>query len=393
MTKRLFALFLVCAALTSCIQDEPLNSECDIETCRVVMDDPLAVFYSESDAVTSVLSVDTIIAFSTRENANRDLLKSVALELQITPGATVVPASGSVQDFSGEGVRYTVTSQDGRWKRTYLVRFVPKESLNPKFDFENVELEPNKQKYYQWFAYDNSGARQDLWATGNSGFALSRSSAKPMEYPTIPWEDVVNVYDDQGNPVSKKSVKLETCDTGGFGAMVNMRLAAGNLFLGTFDTANALVDAMAATRFGVPVNRFPVRFRGYYKFKPGARFQDRAGKTVEGVVDAPDAYAVLYRNTDKDGNPVILKGDDVLTHANIVAMARVENFLHTGVEQGDPWKYFDLKLEYKEDKNYELLYNYGYNLTVVFSSSVKGAEFEGAVGSIFLVDEAEIVFE
>ena len=175
--------------------------------------------------------------------------------------------------------------------------------------------------------------------------------------------------------------------------MVNMRLAAGNLFLGTFDTANALVDAMAATRFGVPVNRFPVRFRGYYKFKPGARFQDRAGKTVEGVVDAPDAYAVLYRNTDKDGNPVILKGDDVLLHANIVAKARVENFLHTGVEPGDPWKYFDLKLVYEEDKDYELLYNYGYNLTVVFSSSVKGAEFEGAVGSIFLVDEAEIVFE
>lgn len=392
MTKKLFALFLACMAFTSCIQEEPLNSECDIEACRVVMDDPLAVFYAESDAAVSVLSVDSIITFSTRETADRSLLKAVALNLQITPGATVVPAAGSVQDFSGEGVRYTVTSEDGRWSRTYLVRFQPKESLNPKFDFEDVELEPNKQKYYQWFAFDNSGARQDLWATGNSGFALSKSSAKPMEYPTIPWDDVVTT-DMNGQPtMSVKSVKLETCDTGGFGAMVNMRLAAGNLFLGTFDTANALVDAMAATRFGVPVNRFPLRLRGYYKFKPGERFQDRAGKTVDRV-DAPDAYAVLYRNTDKDGNSVILKGDDVLTHANIVALARVEKFLHTGVEPGDPWKYFDLELQYKEDKNYELLYNYGYNLTVVFSSSVKGAEFEGAVGSVLLVDEAEIVFE
>ena len=114
---------------------------------------------------------------------------------------------------------------------------------------------------------------------------------------------------------------------------------------------------------------------------------------MEGVVDAPDAYAVLYRNTDKNGNRITLQGDDVLTHANIVAMARVENFLHTGVEQGDPWKYFDLKLEYEEEKDYELLYNYGYNLTVVFTSSVKGAKFEGAIGSVLLVDEAEIVFE
>ena len=391
MSKKLFLFFLACAAFTSCIQEEPLNSECDIEACRVVLDDPMAVFYAEADAECSVISVDTMITFYTRETINRDLLKSVAVQLQLTEGATVSPENGSVQDFSGEGVRYTVTSQDGQWKRRYLVRFLPKESLNPKFDFESVELEPAKQKYFQWFAFDNSGARQDLWATGNSGFALSRSSAKPMEYPTVPWDDVVG--EAQGVSGSTKAVKLETCNTGSFGAMVNMRLAAGNLFLGTFDTANALVDAMAATRFGVPVNRFPVRFRGYYKFKPGEKFQNRQGKTVEGQVDAPDAYAVLYRNTDKNGNRITLQGDDVLTHANIVAMARVENFLHTGVEQGDPWKYFDLKLEYKEEKDYELLYNYGYNLTVVFSSSVKGAEFEGAIGSVLLVDEAEIVFE
>ena len=83
----------------------------------------------------------------------------------------------------------------------------------------------------------------------------------------------------------------------------------------------------------------------------------------------------------------------MLDHANIVAKARVENFLHTGVEPGDPWKFFDLELKYQEKKDYELLYNYGYNLTVVFSSSVDGAEFEGAIGSVLLVDEAEIVFE
>lgn len=392
MTKKLFALFLACMAFTSCIQEEPLNSECDIEACRVVMDDPLAVFYAESDAVKSVSSVDSVITFFIRKTISREQLKAMVISLQITPGATIVPEAGSVQDFSGKGTYYTVTSENGRWSRTYLVRFLPKDSLNPKFGFEDVELEPNKQKYYQWFAFDNNGVRQDLWATGNSGFALSKSSAKPMEYPTIPWDDVVTT-DMNGQPtMSVKSVKLETCDTGGFGAMVNMRLAAGNLFLGTFDTANALVDAMAATRFGVPVNRFPLRLRGYYKFKPGERFQDRAGKTVDRV-DAPDAYAVLYRNTDKDGNSVILKGDDVLTHANIVALARVEKFLHTGVEPGDPWKYFDLELQYKEDKNYELAEYYGYNLTVVFSSSVKGAEFEGAVGSVLLVDEAEIVFE
>ena len=42
--------------------------------------------------------------------------------------------------------------------------------------------------------------------------------------------------------------------------MVNMRIAAGNLFIGTFDVANALKDAMAATRFGLPFNKKPLRF-------------------------------------------------------------------------------------------------------------------------------------
>ena len=116
MSKKLFLFFLACAAFTSCIQEEPLNSECDIEACRVVLDDPMAVFYAEADAECSVISVDTMITFYTRD-VKRELLKSVAVQLQLTEGATVSPENGSVQDFSGEGVRYTVTSQDGQWKR------------------------------------------------------------------------------------------------------------------------------------------------------------------------------------------------------------------------------------------------------------------------------------
>lgn len=384
MNKLLFALPLGGALLcTSCISEEALNAECDIESCRVEMDDPASVFYVASDTVRRVFSVDTVVTFSIREDADRERLKSLPLWLKLTPGATVQPANGSVQDFSAGDVRYTVTSEDGQWHRDYHVRFLPMPILNPVFDFEDVELEPARGKYYNWFAYGSGHVRQNLWATGNSGFALSRSSARPMEYPTVPWDDAL----------AGKSVKLETCNTGGFGAMVNMRIAAGNLFLGTFDTQNALKDAMAATCFGVPVNRKPVRFKGAYKFMPGQTFQDEKGVAVEGRVDAPDAYAVLYRNTDKNGQPFVLHGDDVLTSPAIVAMARVENFFHTGVEADSPWKYFDLPLVYNEPVDMSLLRNFGYNLAVVFTSSVEGASFRGAVGSTFIVDSAEVVYE
>lgn len=368
---------------TSCIKDEPLNSECDIEICKVHHDTPDAIFYTVSDTLQGVSSADTVITFFTRSNIRPEDLSEVRVTFALTPGATITPANGSVQDFSQGDVVYTVKSEDNLWHRVYRVRFVPMAILNPVFDFETVELEQPKERYYSWYAYDQDGMRQELWATGNSGFALSRSSAKPNEYPSVAIE----------HGLVGKGVKLETCNTGPFGVMVNMRIAAGNLFLGSFDTQNALKDAMKATQFGVPINRKPVRFTGYYKFQPGETFQDRYGIEVPGWVDAPDAYAVLYKNTDESGRPVTLYGDDVLTHPNIVALARVSDFKVTGITDDDVWEHFDLPLEYKYDLDPDLLRNFGYSLAVVFTSSIEGANFCGAVGSTLLVDESSIIYE
>lgn len=373
-----------CALLTtSCIKDEPLNSECDIEVCKVHHEASDTIFYALSDTLQKVSSVDTVINFYTRSRINPQDLSQVRVTFDLTPGATITPANGSVQDFSQGGVVYTVVSEDKLWSRTYKVRFLPRAVLNPDFDFENVELEQPRERFYIWFAYDQNQKRQDLWATGNSGFALSRSSAKPHEYPSVMLE--------QG--VSGKGVKLQTCRTGGLGAMVKMPIAAGNLFLGSFDTQNALKDAMKATRFGVPVNRKPVRFTGYYKFQPGEVFKDRYDQVVPGRVDAPDAYAVLYKNTDENGLPVTLYGDDVLTHKNIVAIARVPEFKVTGVADTCAWEHFDLPLEYKQELDMVRLSNLGYNLAVVFTSSIEGATFCGAEGSTLLIDESAIIYE
>lgn len=371
---------LLCA---SCIKDEPLNSECDIEICKVHHNAADTVFYLVSDTLQKVTSTDSVIIYSIRPEVRPEDLSQIRVTLALTPGATVTPANGSVQDFSKGDVTYTVVSEDKAWSRTYKVRFIPMSILNPIFDFETVELEQPKERFYHWFAYGRGQVRQDLWATGNSGFALSRSSAKPDEYPSVAID----------HGVSGKAVKLETCSTGAFGAMVNMRIAAGNLFLGSFDTQNALKDAMKATHFGVPVNQKPVRFTGYYKFQPGEKFQDRYGIEVPGRVDVPDAYAVLYKNTDENGQPVTLYGDDVLTHKNIVAIARVPEFKTTGVADSCAWEHFDLAFDYKVELDPALLRNFGYNLAVVFTSSIEGATFCGAVGSTLLVDESSIIYE
>ena len=386
MRKIFFGLSLAAIlGLVSCIQDEPLNAECDIEQAVVVTDDAEAWLLNASEAVQDVPSADTTIVFYLREEfmdenyAGWDRLKNVAINFRLTPGATITPENGSAHDFTQGGVYYHVTSEDGAWHRDYYVRFALTPDMPMYLSFERFRSVPN-EKYSEWYEVNADNEIVNMWATANPGFAISKSSATPEEFPTIPWEN---------ESISGHSVKLETRDTGLFGVMMNMRIAAGNLFIGTFDVANALQNAMAATRFGLPFNKKPLRFEGYYKFKPGEKFQNRTGVIQEGRVDDPDLYAVLYENTDENGQSFTLQGDNVLTHPNIVALARVTDRVH----DFDNWTHFYIPFEYRKEIDNELLKKQNYNLTVVFTSSIEGASFCGAVGSTLLVDEVKVICE
>ena len=85
-----------------------------------------------------------------------------------------------------------------------------------------------------------------------------------------------------------------------------------------------------------------------------------------------------------------MKGDDVLTHPNIVAFwHRIQNPVH----DFNTWTRFDIPFEYSGNVDEKLLKAYGYNLAVVFTSSIEGASFCGAIGSTLLVDEVKVVCE
>jgi hypothetical protein len=381
--KKHFGIFMLTAAgtlcLSSCIKDEAPNAECDIEQAVMHTANPSDLFHNAYDTLKVVASADSVVEFKVKINAD---LTALAPQFKITEGATIEPASGTVHDFSKGGVHYTVTSEDKAWHRDYVVRFKPDTLIvsdTLHYDFENYALEPSASKYYLWYDVAADGTPVYNWATGNPGFKLSKSSALPMEYPTIPYD----------NGRTGKAVQLTTRSTGGFGAMVNMRIASGNLFLGTFDAAYALRDAMAATCFGLPFTKQPDRLIGYYQYTPGATYQDKLGNAVAGKVDNFDIYAVLYRNTDAEGKAVMLHGDDVLTSPYIAGLARI-----TKREITTSWTRFEIPFDYD---NYggaidqQLLASHGYNLAVVFASSIDGASFCGAVGSTLLVDDVQLI--
>ena len=377
MRKVLFALLIFSAVFVSCIRDEAPNAECDIENATVSTRWRDMLFYNQSDTSKSIISADSTIVFYIKTGADA-YLKDLAVYFKLTAGATIKPANGSTQDFSQGPVRYRVTSEDGMWHRDYLVEFKPIQPITTDIKFEDFELDAS-QKYYTWFERNEYNDKLTIWATGNPGYKLSKSSAKWYQYHTVPCDSP---------SVSGHAVKLTTQDTRPFGNLVNMRIAAGNLFIGTFDVSNALTDAMAATRFGLPFNKKPIVFEGYYQYQPGPEFWDRAGNPIEGKIDNPDLYAVLYRNTDENGNSFTLRGDNVLTHPNIVALARLQNPVH-----GQTWQKFSIPFEYTEKIDKTMLKNYQYNLSVVFTSSIEGAEVRGAIGSTLYVDEVKLICE
>lgn len=404
--KLLFPALLCVLCLTSCMSEEPLNQECDIECVTLGGNRLTELFYNVSQATYNVPSSSDSVRFEIKADA---VAGEVPVSLTVTPGATVIHnntskpfVNGTALNFSnGRRHYFTVISEDGNWSRLYYI-FLDNElpiDGNMSFTFEDYELEgdtPNG-KYYEWKA-DGNAMRfftDGIWKNGNPGFKLSRSSAKPTEYPSTPQPGL--------GPDGSSCVKLETMSTGPFGNMVNMRLASGSFFNGVFEVKDALKDALKATRFGSPFKHKPLKITAWIKYTPGPTFQDRKGNTVEGVTDEPDMYCILYRNTDEKGNYCVLDGYDVVSSPRIVGMARLphhynadgsdklsDNPIH-GI--GSTWQKVELPVKYLQEVDPAILAANGYNIIIGFASSWQGAYFQGAVGSQMWIDNVTVTCE
>lgn len=395
-------------AATSCIQDEALNTECDILTCslpaEVVMSDPKIT----NDRVTVNVQPDADIS-------------ALAPVFTLTEGATISPASGSVQDFlnaDDHTVNYTVTSQDGEWHKTYRVQVV--QQLKPdEYRFNKVELDPTK-KYSIFNEIDNNGNFLMAWASGNPGFVMcgEADKAAKAKYGKIQYKDHIweffpttAVYKEgttlsvDGENVANfmlgdkyaqpEFIRLVTRSTGGFGGMVGMPIAAGNIFQGEFDLGNAISAPREATKFGEPYHYKPLTLSGEYRYEAGETFTDEKGKPVVGRTDIFSIYAIYFLTDDKvtyiDSN---VHYNDFM-HPNMVALANLTDARVTGLGDND-WVKFEITFDYSAynkvvDK--ALLAKGRYKLGIVIASSAEGDYFRGSVGSTLDVRNLKVTHE
>lgn len=370
--KNLTAYLLLGFIATSCIKDEAPNAEADIETCTVPGDVLNREPIIENDRVTLILKKGTDVT-------------ALAPEFTLTPGATIAPQSGSPLNFT-EPQLYVVTSQDGNWKKTYRVEATFSGVTNTTYRFENVRLNNNTSSAYQiFYETDQFGRETMAWASGNPGFVMTGVAKSFSDYPTY---QINEGY-------KNKCLALITRRTGSLGPLVNMPLAAGNLFIGKFIVANALQNALTATLFGSQFEYIPKYLKGHYKYTAGETFyeldksrEDKL-KPVPGRKDIFDIYAVFFESTADMEN---LDGTNMLSedNPNILAIARISDAHET-----DQWTEFNLPFVFREGKTIDpkKLADGKYSLTIVFSSSIRGDHFEGAEGSTLLIDEVELGYE
>lgn len=366
--RHLFIAAAAALSMTSCIQDEPLNAECDITEVTLPGDVLNRRPSISNDKVLLVVKNDVS-------------LMSLAPEFELTPGATIEPASGTPLNFILPQ-KYTVTSQDKKWSKTYTVQVQKNNSISLDYDFSYVrEISAigGICRYDEFYEPGPTGQDALVWASANSAFALTLQGSTPNTFPTYQGIGGINGPED-------KCVVLVTRSTGTFGKRAKKPIAAGNLFFGTFDGENAMSKPLQATHFGIPFNRVPSMLSGYYKYTPGETYceADADGELVPvpGKTDVFNIYAVFFETTPGhewlDGTNVLAEDNDM-----IIATAELPDR-----QPSDTWKAFSIPFVVRQGKTIDRdkLAQGKYSIAVVMSSSQDGDYFAGAVGSTLMVD-------
>lgn len=339
--------FIILIIFQSCIKDAPLNPEADIESFTV----------NSADLTTDVFidQVNRRILLYLTDEAHE---RGIAPVISSSAGASITPASGDSIHFTDK-VTYTVTSQSGANKKEYTVVIV---SVG-HWDFGFEKWAVNAADQYQYPVEDDDS---QLWSSGNPGVALSGIPKQPESYPT---------HATAAGYLGTTAAQLNTIKGTALSELVGVRLFAGSLFLGNFNSNEAFINPLKATEFGQPYVGKPGTFTGYYKYTPGASFQDESGNAVAGKQDECSIYAVFFHGPERLNATNIASSDKIVARATLPSGAGQSGFTK-----------FELPFVYTDSTNIDS----NMMVAIVMSSSKEGDHYRGAIGSTLIVDSLSI---
>jgi hypothetical protein len=361
---QIVAIAVGLAGLSGCIMPEQPSSEADIIAFALP---GIACVENNVNANTVYIKV---------ENKDWAALSGVSPLIEVSQGATITPPSGVAVDLAA--VQYAVTSESGQSSKIYTI------SLAQEYSNDTV--------FFPFESWKTTGDGYNTptdadWSSGNAGISMGLSALGieriPGNYPSQ-----MTTEGKQGN-----AVKLET-KLGGLIVLVNVPVWSGNFFLGNFNTGKALSSPLEATEFGRIYKRKPKAIQGYYKYREGSGKYSLNGEEVDRA-DSCSIYAVFYR---ADGDATLTAYD---IGASPLALARAD-LADGSPTDGDGFHEFCIEFgQYSEEPDFE---NHRYKLTIVFSSSARGATakyengqptktaiYAGKVGSTLIVDEVRVI--
>lgn len=339
-------------------------------------------FTFDSDVVTEQPVIDdekgTITFKVSKDAANEALILSPSIT--VSEKAVVTPASNVKQDFSNnKKVEYTVTAEDGTMKK-YSV-FISGTNKVVVYDFEDWTVDETQTTPEYQYPIAVGG-----WASCNQAVVFIKEFGAFAQPNPITYNGPFPINKTEEAHGGNYAAELVSIDTTGSDNMLGQKVpkvTAGSIFLGTFVATNALKDPMTTTLFGIEYTEKPLLVKGFFKYTPGTEFYNSNGVLEPDTKDECALSAVLYEV--EDVKKETLDGNNIYTSDKIVASAVYTN---TGTSEYTP---FELKLEYKKDKEYDP--NKKYKFAVIFSASKDGAAYNAAVGSRLLIDDVTIVNE
>ncbi len=358
MKKNRFLLVLSTILFWSCVQEDyfGLSPYGNIKEFEV-----------SNQASQSVIDADARIV-TVEMPAGVDISAVAVKKIVLSSFATANIHVGDVVDLN-TSVPVQVIAEDGSMTEWTLHAEIA--SVHPQLPNSDFNLwYKTGGGYYE----PGNDATSTIWGTGNPGTALLG------KYATTPLE----TEDDN------KAVRMETLDNGKLAGTFGAPISAGSIYTGKFVSENIdPADPEAAIDFGTNFSARPVAFKLKYIYQPGPVNKDKEGNIL-GDGDQCEMYILLevrMNDSIKRLATAWFRSDENLTDFKEIQI----DFVYGALDGSYPDFMKPKNGEYVvgDDVNYML----PTHITFVASSSFDGANFAGAIGSVLIIDDLELIYE
>jgi len=354
--KKIIIPILAIFMLISCSDDEK-SSNADIISMEITGFSDQALVHTATEIIAEEAKV---YIYLDNDLTQHTFPIHIASEIILSSGAKAASIVDGELSFSNidEVKKITITAEDGNVKDWYIF-IIHKQIQNHRFENWYTGVGMNGKSYTEI----GNSAIESLWATANMGTSMY------TVYCTQPKYETANTL-----------AEIKTGQTGLTAENSTIPITAGTLFTGRFNIAGAIAnptDPKKATDFGIPFRHKPTAIKVKYKYQAGEKY-------IQATLNSPTNIFGGFTVTE-------IEGEDQCSIYAILEKRSGDSSIELARAQLDSGTTPDILTEFTIPFNYTSTEN-PTHITIVFTSSIDGDLWRGAVGSTLIVDDLQLVY-